>query len=91
MFLFTYFTTCYVEMMTIVCCRLSLQIEPPKGAESGTTDGMSCVDGGRSASGGSQLHTRAESAPCVKAHSFCCAASGNVRPLQRKTKTTATE
>jgi len=70
-------------------CRLSLQIEPPKGAEGGTTEGASTADHGRTFSG-TQLHIRAESAPCVKAHSFC-AGSSSLRPLHRKTKTGATE
>jgi len=72
------------------CCRLSLQIEPPKGAEGGTGDGASTGDTGRTLIS-AQLYIRAESAPCVKAHSFCGAASGSLRPLHRKTKTATAE
>jgi len=72
------------------CCRLSLQIEPPKGAEGGTAEGGAItIDGGRTMSG-TQLCIRAESAPCVKAHSFC-GGSSSLRPLHRKTKTATIE
>jgi len=71
--------------------RLSLQIEPPKGAEGGTSEGGTAVDGGR-VFGGTQLYIRAESAPCVKAHSFCGGGGGgNLRQLHRKTKASTAE
>jgi len=73
------------------CRRLSLQIEPPRGAEIGSTDAMSTVDGSRTVVYGSQLYIRAESAPCVKAHSFCSAGGSGMRPIHWKTKTTTAE
>jgi len=70
------------------CCRLSLQIEPPKGAECAT--GECSVESGRLLSG-TQLYIRAESAPCMKAHSFCGSAGSGLRPLHRKSKAATAE
>jgi len=65
---------------------LSLQIEPLKGSDAATSEGAV-----GSVEVGTQLYIRAESAPCVKANSFCGAAGSGLRPLHRRTKAATAE